>query len=137
MASGKWDDLTMTQRAALMDKPWSGFTSDQRAAMQVLKENSTEYNINPGQVVISGFSAGGHLAALYSSICREDGRPCPQAQVLHYPYLKTGAKIFCSDVGSTYDNLEDYLSAFLRLLSMKTLHQQSYFILAETQSFQR
>ena len=50
--------------------------------MQVLKGNSTEYNIDPGQIVISGFSAGGHLAALYSSICRKDGHPCPQAQVL-------------------------------------------------------
>jgi len=37
---------------------------------------------------------------------------CPRAQVLHFPFLESGAKIFCSDVGSAFANLEEFDSCF-------------------------
>ena len=44
---------------------------DVAAAMTHLQENAVEYNVDANQIVFSGFSAGGHLASLYSSLCAE------------------------------------------------------------------
>lgn len=72
---------------------------DVAAAMAHLQENAAEYNVDVDQIVLSGFSAGGHLASLYSTTCVERGS-CPRGQVLHFPFLEKGSKIFCSEVGS-------------------------------------
>ena len=57
VASGKWEDLTTTQRAALMDKPWSGLTSDQRAEMQVLKTDYLWYT-DEGEIFFQAVVGG-------------------------------------------------------------------------------
>ena len=80
---------------------------DLNAAMDVLHKNAAEYRVNPNQIVFSGFSAGGHLAALHSARCSRRGS-CPKAQVLHYPYLDAGAMIFCSEVGTKYREQMDF-----------------------------
>ena len=99
------------------DRPWlicsdpNEALHDVAEAMKTLTDNSVEYGVDVSNIVISGFSAGGHLAALYSSICEERGS-CPRAQVLHFPFLEKGAKIFCSDVGTAFSNQQDYDACF-------------------------
>ena len=51
------------------------------------------------------------MAALYSSVCEKRGS-CPRAQVLHFPFLEKGVKIFCSDVGTAFSNQQDYDTCF-------------------------
>eukprot|EP00546_Thalassionema_frauenfeldii_P015028 CAMPEP_0178914700 /NCGR_PEP_ID=MMETSP0786-20121207/11585_1 /TAXON_ID=186022 /ORGANISM="Thalassionema frauenfeldii, Strain CCMP 1798" /LENGTH=387 /DNA_ID=CAMNT_0020587665 /DNA_START=195 /DNA_END=1355 /DNA_ORIENTATION=+ len=90
--------------------PWEAI-DDLAAAMQLLQTNAAEYHVDPDQIVLSGFSAGGHLASLYSSLC--DARAsCPRAQVLHFPFLEKGAQIFCSDIGSAFSNLEEFYECY-------------------------
>jgi len=67
--------------------------------------------VDVDRMVLSGFSAGGHLASLYSSLC-EERHSCPAGQVLHFPFLEKGAKIFCSEVGAAFNALEDYDACF-------------------------
>jgi len=90
--------------------PWEA-VEDVAAAMYLLRTNAMEYHVDPEQIVLSGFSAGGHLAALYSSLC-EARDACPRAQVLHFPFLEKGAQIFCSDIGSPFSNLQNYEECF-------------------------
>lgn len=66
-------------------------------AMQHIKENAKEYNINPERVFAVGFSAGGHLAASLgtmwdnSDIYKEAPMPyginCPKGMMLIYPVI--------------------------------------------------
>ena len=57
--------------------PWEAI-ADVSAAMLLLRDNADDYQVDPDQIVISGFSAGGHLAALYGQRCM--GGSCPRAQ---------------------------------------------------------
>ena len=50
------DDSTMQQKEI-------GPLQDAQRAIQVVRQNAKEWNINPAKVGIMGFSAGGHLAA--------------------------------------------------------------------------
>lgn len=79
---------------------------DLEAAMIFLRNNHEEYHVDPEAIVTSGFSAGGHLAALYGTTCGVEY--CPNAMVLHFPFLETGSKIFCTDVGSAFKNNLQY-----------------------------
>lgn len=47
----------------IMTNKETGPLQDALQAMKVIKENASNYNINPNRVGIMGFSAGGHLAA--------------------------------------------------------------------------
>ena len=95
-----------TQSWLVCSDPWEAI-EDVSSAMEVLNDNSQQYNIDTSQIVLSGFSAGGHLAVLYSSICERKDL-CPRAQVLHFPFLEKGSKLFCSDVGTAFLNTQDY-----------------------------
>lgn len=59
---------------------------DARRALQIVRDSARRWNINPHQVGISGFSAGGHLAA---SVAAHPGRPknAPAFQILFYPVI--------------------------------------------------
>lgn len=84
---------------------------DVAAAMTHLQENAVEYNVDANQIVFSGLSAGGHLASLYSSLCGAQ-IACPTGQVLHFPFMEKGSKIFCSEVGMAFNALEVYDACF-------------------------
>jgi len=84
---------------------------DLAAAIDVLQENAEEFYVNPSAIVTAGFSAGGHLAALHATKCIGNSA-CPNAMVLHFPFLETGAKIFCTPVGDAFQNNESYSSCF-------------------------
>ncbi len=70
-------------------------------AVKMVRENSKKWNINPDQIAILGFSAGGHLAASASAFWHTDlvknalgdNENCKiNAAVLCYPVITSGAK---------------------------------------------
>lgn len=66
-------------------------------AMKHIKDNASEYNINPEKVFVTGFSAGGHLAAtlgtmwdkkeIYDEIDMPFGYNKPAGMILVYPVI--------------------------------------------------
>jgi len=84
---------------------------DLAAAIHVLRDNAEEFYVNPSAIVTAGFSAGGHLAALYATKCIGTSS-CPNAMVLHFPFLEAGAQIFCTAIGDAFANNESYNSCF-------------------------
>lgn len=86
------------------------------ASVGLIREHAKEWNIAENQVVVAGFSAGGHLAASYGMfwskpwVNKEAGRAleeyCPNAMILGYPVITSGEY---AHVGS-FQNLlgEDY-----------------------------
>lgn len=71
--------------------------SDAQQAIRLLRENSFELNINPEQVGVIGFSAGGHLAAFVSTAFKQNIIPVallekeadsrPDFSILFYPVI--------------------------------------------------
>ncbi len=59
--------------------------SDAQKAIELIRENSLVWNINPEKVGIMGFSAGGHLAASASTHFTKQQRP--DFSVLVYPVI--------------------------------------------------
>lgn len=68
-------------------------------AIKTVREHAEEWNINPDQIAISGFSAGGHLAASAAAFWNADFAKevfgdcelCkPNAAVLSYPVITSG-----------------------------------------------
>lgn len=59
--------------------------NDGRAALQYLRENAADLLINPKQVGVMGFSAGGHLASTIATHLTEE--ELPAFQVLFYPVI--------------------------------------------------
>jgi acetyl esterase/lipase len=65
---------------------------DLRAAMRLLHERANEYGIDADNIILAGFSAGGHLAAAYclspdGAVAETDGAesaPLPRALLLTY-----------------------------------------------------
>ena len=59
--------------------------SDAEAALKMVKDSALTWNINPNDVGIMGFSAGGHLA---STIATHAQAPLkPKFQILYYPVI--------------------------------------------------
>ncbi|MDD7461892.1 MAG: alpha/beta hydrolase [Prevotellaceae bacterium] len=59
--------------------------SDAEEAMKTVRRNATAWKINPNQVGIMGFSAGGHLAATLAT--KSKGEAKPNFQILFYPVI--------------------------------------------------
>lgn len=70
-------------------------------AMKHIKDNAEKYNIDPERVFVTGFSAGGHLAASLATMWNDEGLRAkygfegeinkPNAAILCYPVI-TGGK---------------------------------------------
>ena len=58
---------------------------DAEEAMRTVRRNAAEWNIDPQQVGIMGFSAGGHLASTVATQARGDASP--DFQILFYPVI--------------------------------------------------
>jgi len=54
----RWESESCSDKVALMDA---------QRAMRIVRMNAKEWNINPNQVGVMGFSAGGHLASTLST----------------------------------------------------------------------
>jgi acetyl esterase/lipase len=59
--------------------------SDAEEAIRLVRRNAKEWNINPNDVGIMGFSAGGHLASTIATHCK--GEVKPDFQILFYPVI--------------------------------------------------
>ena len=71
---------------------------DAEEAIRLVRKNSDKWNINPKDVGIMGFSAGGHLASTIATHSTDDAKP--DFQILFYPvitmedsYTHMGSKI--------------------------------------------
>ena len=61
---------------------------DAEQSMQIIRANADRWNINPDKVGISGFSAGGHLAAILSNRYSKEGLYThPNFTILFYPVI--------------------------------------------------
>ena len=56
-----------------------------KKTFNALKEKAGEWNINPNDIGIMGFSAGGHLASTYATHAK--GEDVPAFQILFYPVV--------------------------------------------------
>ena len=73
---------------------------DAAHAIRFVRENAEKYDINPNQIAIIGFSAGGHLAASISTLWNdpelfsqeeiESQAHKPNAAILSYPVITSG-----------------------------------------------
>lgn len=63
--------------------------SDAEKAMKIVRDNATEWKINPDDVGIMGFSAGGHLASTIATHSADGLRP--DFQILFYPVITMDA----------------------------------------------
>ncbi len=73
---------------------------DAASAIKLVRDNHQKYNINPDQIVVIGFSAGGHLAASISNLwddpeifSKEEIKSeiyKPNASILAYPVITSG-----------------------------------------------
>lgn len=59
--------------------------SDAEEAIKLVRERSAEWRINPDDVGIMGFSAGGHLASTIATHSVKDAKP--DFQILFYPVI--------------------------------------------------
>jgi acetyl esterase/lipase len=59
--------------------------SDAEEAMKLVRRNAAEWHINPNDVGIMGFSAGGHLASTIATHSKGDA--APNFQILFYPVI--------------------------------------------------
>lgn len=72
-------------------------------AMKHVKSNAQKYHINPHQIGIAGFSAGGHLAATYTRYSSKNLRPA--FQILFYPVITMDSSF--THLGSRHHLLGD------------------------------
>ena len=63
---------------------------DAREAMRVIRDSAQQWNINPYDVGVMGFSAGGHLASTISTHSEFSERP--DFSILFYPVITMGKK---------------------------------------------
>lgn len=72
---------------------------DAEAAMKLFREKSKTWNINPNDVGIMGFSAGGHLASTIATHATAEAKP--NFQILFYPVISMDKNV--THIGS-HDN---------------------------------
>lgn len=80
-------------------RPYPAQLIEASLAMKHIKDNAAEYNINPERVFVTGFSAGGHLAAslgvlwhrkeIYDAIDMPFGYNKPSGIMLAYPVISS------------------------------------------------
>lgn len=79
---------TVGEKAVFGGDGFDGFApvQDLKATMALLHENAAEYGIDPSNIILAGFSAGGHLCAAYcfSGVGSKAGL-LPKALILTYP----------------------------------------------------
>lgn len=71
-------------------------------AVAKIRENAEEWNVDTEKIVVCGFSAGGHLAASFSTLWNKDfvkeyfgyknGENKPNGMILCYPVITSGEK---------------------------------------------
>lgn len=65
--------------------------SDAEEAMKLVRRNAAEWHINPNDVGIMGFSAGGHLSSVISTMSPYEVRP--NFSILFYPVISMDERV--------------------------------------------
>lgn len=88
------------------------------ALMEIIYENADSWNCNTSKIAIMGFSAGGHLAAHYSTAydCEEVREVFPESKAVN-------ASVLCYPV-ITADPAHAHLGSFYNLLGKQEITQQ-------------
>lgn len=86
--------------------------SDAEEAMRIIRENADSWGINPNDVGIMGFSAGGHLASTIATHAPQALRP--NFQILMYPVITMDKQY--THLGSRASLLGDNPSSELEIL---------------------
>ena len=95
----------------------------------LLRENSDKWHIEKNKIIVSGFSAGGHLAAslgvfwnteeLAGITGMENERIRPNGMILNYPVITSGEvgheESFRNLLGDRYEELKDRMSLELQV----------------------
>ena len=86
--------------------------------MEIIYENADSWNCNTSKIAIMGFSAGGHLAAHYSTAfdCKEVREVFPESKAVN-------ASVLCYPV-ITADPAHAHLGSFYNLLGKQEITQQ-------------
>lgn len=106
------------------DNSWPIPQLELAKAIDYVRSHCEEYNIDENKIIISGFSAGGHLAAsvacfwnkpfLYESLGVKSQNIKPNGLLLAYPVITSGEFAHRGSIesllGSQYDELLDYVS---------------------------
>lgn len=93
-------------------------------AIYLVREHADEWHVNPDKIVVTGFSAGGHLAAslaclwnreeLYGPLGRKAEDIRPNGAILCYPVISSGPfahrDSFVKLLGDRYEELVDEMS---------------------------
>lgn len=78
--------------------------NDAEAALELIRGKAGEWGINPDQIAVCGFSAGGHLAAALGTM----GKLRPNALILGYPcILESMSEIFPFPVPSLEKQVDE------------------------------
>lgn len=100
---------------------------DAKRAMRIVRYNAKKWNINPNQIGIMGFSAGGHLASTLSThfdfgnpkskdiINQQSSRP--DFSILVYPVISNNEKISNKNLFNTLFGTENYTEKLFKSYS--------------------
>ncbi|MCI1135960.1 alpha/beta hydrolase [Enterococcus gallinarum] len=94
------------------------------ASVQLIRQNHSQWHVDPEKIIVAGFSAGGHLAASLGVFWQEDFLTetlsganhewCPNGLLLSYPVLSSGEFAhegsFRALLGNRYDEQKAQLS---------------------------
>jgi acetyl esterase/lipase len=69
---------------------------DARQALRIVRQRAAQWGVDPGEVGISGSSAGGHLAAITSTLFADEAG-FPDYAVLFYPVITWGGRRAAND----------------------------------------
>ena len=110
--------FVLKYRTAMRGNHHPAMFQDLERAMQLVKENSKEYGINPDKIGVMGFSAGGHLAgmvAIYSDMRYETMRCETEKQDMRYGIVRCETKDNpTSQISqSQIPNLKPYFAAMI------------------------
>jgi acetyl esterase/lipase len=107
--------LSIEYRLAL-EHPFPIPLEDCWSALQWIRSNASELNIDPSRIAIMGESAGGGLAANVSFLARDRGLSPPLAkQILIYPMLDDRTNLDTTD-GLAFFDVSDCITGWAAYL---------------------
>ncbi len=102
---------------------------DASNAIKYVKDNAERFNIDPEQVYVLGFSAGGHLASTMGTIWHRK-EIYDAAEPMEYGYNKPAGMILCYPV-ITSNNAYGHIGSFNNLLGKEVTDEEMKYVSSE------